>query len=329
MTEHNSQSVRAEAADAFAAIRNPESPRTLLDDIQSRRASDPVFDDALAECEALWSDLGELAERPGVTAEIGSPQASAANPARNGPAHRNWLPLAAAAVIALLAVVVLWPRGPEVTDETWRTATAVAEQSELALGDGSTVFLNSNSAVAVTYSERGRLAELSRGQALFVIEPSPLPFVLNTGDVEVEVLGTEFEVFADDQLVTVTVTDGEVGVRQRSGAARFGLTRGQQIEYDRRSREFGEVSRIDTNAVARWRDGVMVFDHTPLPVALRQASQFIDGTIVSGDERTKTYRVSGTFDINDIDLFTATLTQSFPLTQRSENGQIVLVSTQD
>ncbi|MEO0996032.1 MAG: FecR domain-containing protein [Pseudomonadota bacterium] len=331
MTEQNSQSVRAEAADAFAAMRNPESPGTLLDAIRSRRGSDPEFDNALAEYEALWSNLGELADRPSTAVAAGGPVASASNPATDKPARRNWLPFAAAAVLALLSVAVLWPRGPETAAETWQAATAVAEQSELDLRDGSTIFLNSNSAITVTYSERRRLAEFDQGQALFAVEPSLIPFVVQTGDVEVEVLGTEFEVFADDLLVTVTVTDGEVRVRRRSGsgAARFEIARGQQIEYDRRSRQFDEVNSIEPGSVARWRDGVMVFDHTPLPAALRQASQFIDGKMVAGDERTRNYRVSGTFDIDDIDRFTATLTQSFPLAQRRENGQTVLVSIQD
>lgn len=91
--------------------------------------------------------------------------------------------------------------------------TAARERRRAILPDGSILYLNEQSTVALTTS---RTVTLHRGQLFVEVTPANIsgqgPFVVETPDRSVTALGTKFAVSTDDKKTEVLVTQGKVKV---------------------------------------------------------------------------------------------------------------------
>jgi transmembrane sensor len=91
--------------------------------------------------------------------------------------------------------------------------TAVGQQQSLALADGSSIEINTDSQVQVEYSDHLRKIRLLRGEAFFTVAPNPeRPFEVYAASGVVRAIGTAFAVSLQGSDVSVTVTKGEVAV---------------------------------------------------------------------------------------------------------------------
>ena len=86
---------------------------------------------------------------------------------------------------------------------------------KLRLADGTGVWLNAGSSIRfpVSFSEEGRQVYLE-GEAYFEVNHNGSPFVVSTGDMDVRVLGTSFNIsaYADEPLFKTTLVEGKVSV---------------------------------------------------------------------------------------------------------------------
>jgi transmembrane sensor len=81
------------------------------------------------------------------------------------------------------------------------------------LADGSTVDVGADTRLDVNFDATRRLVKLTHGVALFTVAKNPTkPFIVSTGAVDVQAVGTAFAVEADDRAVDVVVTEGRVSV---------------------------------------------------------------------------------------------------------------------
>lgn len=133
-------------------------------------------------------------------------------------------------------------------------STAIGEQRSIRLDDGSTLDLNSQSAVRVRFSEHERTIELVHGQALFrVAKDQSRPFVVATDNTHVRAVGTEFDVYRKSSGTVVTVLEGRVAVlsdvRPVTGAEQ---SEGHiQSEGEGGAPQIGKVEASHTGAVAK------------------------------------------------------------------------------
>ena len=173
-------------------------------------AANPQHRELFAEFGGMWTVLRE-ARAEFIRAET-APACNEA-PARNGRAagartRRFWLPLAAAAAL-VFAAMGTW----RMTPRPVTAATAVGAMRTLALPDGSTVELNTDSAVVAAFTAGERRVRLTRGEAYFrVAKDRARPFVVAARGVGVRAVGTEFNVRMRTEGVEVLVTEGRVRV---------------------------------------------------------------------------------------------------------------------
>src|SRR6202040_1603516 len=104
------------------------------------------------------------------------------NAASASPApRRRWAAAAVAAGIGAIVLGAAWNLYKQ--KEATRFQTAVGEQAAVALPDGSSFDLNTNSRVEVDYTERNRVIRLERGEAYFkVAHDTHRPFWVYAGD---------------------------------------------------------------------------------------------------------------------------------------------------
>ena len=232
---------------------------------------------------------------------------------------RRYLPLAAAASIAVIAVALLFLPSRHY-EASYRTS--IGQHQEIRLPDDSVITLNTNSSASVYYSSEERRVHLHRGEAHFVITPAPeWPFSVVAGSGTVRAVGTAFNVYLKNDIVEVTVTEGVVEVRTNAvpvidhetlripveGGALITASvaetfaEGQTLEY---SDTIESVSRMDSQTIARklaWQDGMLDFQSETLATVIEEASRYTSTRISIEDPELEDLSVTGYFRAGDVD----------------------------
>ncbi len=176
----------------------------------------------------------------------------------------GWVKYVAIAA-SLLLVISLIGLNQGILDDTYEAATVQGEQKEITLPDGTEVFLNNKS--SVVFSESfigGNRAVVLKGEAHFKVTEGA-PFVLKANDLELEVVSSEFNVFAREELVVVDCSEGIVVVSHEQNSMK--LAPGERCTYMRGA---GFVKKNIEGATGNhWGDGRTKFDHVDLGHVMR------------------------------------------------------------
>lgn len=255
---------------------------------------------AYADTERLWNEIHELAGNEEL--ERMSAEALAATRPRPAPSvrRRTWrLPVALAASVAVCAIAATVVMVLDRTPPPVVYATVPGERNTVTLEDGSQVFLNTDTAVAVSLGKGARELRLDRGEALFEVEPDPRrPFRVKAGGSEVTALGTRFQVRKQDERITVTLLEGSVAMGRSVSSEQLRLSPGEQATF---AGERGRITRrvVDTDVVTSWTRGRLLFRATPLAEVIEQVNRYADTKLRLADPSLGGIPVSGTFPIGD------------------------------
>ncbi len=155
------------------------------------------------------------------------------------------------------------------SDVVLTAAVPTGSSYEMRLADGTRVLMHSNSRLVFPSRFTGGRREVRLdGEAYFVVaRDEARPFVVHGGDMETEVLGTEFYVCAYEGGGSpqpagskVTLVSGKVRVRTAGGTAT--MRPGQQAMVGDDGKP---VTRdVDVTPLEYWRDGYLIYDHQTL-----------------------------------------------------------------
>jgi len=152
-------------------------------------------------------------------------------------------------------------------------------QYQLTLADGSKVWLNAASTLRfpATFSGTERKVELT-GEGYFeVAKDADMPFkvVMNNG-MEVEVLGTHFNVmgYDDEGMVKTTLVEGKVKVIK--GSNHIMLLPNQQGSLLRENDNLKIDWNADVNKAISWKNGLFDFDNDAITDIMRQLARWYD-----------------------------------------------------
>ncbi|HAA41520.1 FecR family protein [Pseudomonas poae] len=244
----------------------------------------PAQDDAWQEVQAM---LGGLREPARVIRR--AEQAAWRKPAR------AWQRCACAAAV-LLAVGLTVQNTPWLDRLRADYTTGTGESRSIELADGSHLQLNTDSAVQIRLSGGERQIRLLRGEGFFdVTKDSTRPFVVQSGDGWVKVVGTQFSVARRDAQTRVQVAQGKVQVSAGSGEPVY-LEPGRAVEYQ--GQRLAEVHAFDPASGFAWRQRQLVFRQQPLSEVVSELNRYWPGkTLVLGDA-LRNRVVSGVFEID-------------------------------
>jgi transmembrane sensor len=197
----------------------------------------------------------------------------------------------------------------------------------VALEDGSTAILNTDSAVSTTFDSRLRKVTLLKGEALFdVAKDKARPFLVEAGGVIVRAVGTSFAVHVPPEGgVSITMREGVIDVlRERDGAAIRAIA--DTKIYVPGTGKF-MVHRVATDEVERtlsWKDGQIDLNNRTVGEAIREFSRYSDRKIVVKGEGIATLRIAGLYPVNDPDGFAQSVAMAFDLVaERTPTGTII------
>jgi transmembrane sensor len=295
---------------------------------------DPRHRLAAAKLSAVWSALDGLAEAKREE-KIATFAENAQLPLSQHP-RRRWI--AAAAMVGAVAVGAVWlQRGGELQT----LATAVGQQRNVTLADGSIVTLNTNTIVETDLQRNVREIYLRKGEAHFqVAHERSRPFLVHAGDAVVRAVGTAFEVrVLTDQHVDVVVDEGRVEVQTtapvpsssnpsahpRPAAAVRALTAGERLSTAGQGVAITHISAQQLSSELAWREGAVIFDGEPLSEAIAEIGRYTDARIVISDPRIAGLRVGGRFRTGDLNEFFDALQTALPVSVRhADAGQVII-----
>lgn len=301
--------------------------------------ADNAHADKLLELAALWDDMGVLAELAPLFDDLHGIVAQKEKEKVKQPKQwsSGWA-IASSMAIFGAVLLLLMPTATNHTEllgepviasnvmqvermiTTQHYQTEVGEHSEIRLSDGSLLTLNTNSYVAVEFTERSRNIKLVKGEAHFAVAKDvsrPLSVIVNAKAVQA--VGTAFSVRknANNKLV-VAVDEGRVSVYDHPDAAN-----GENSQLTS-ALEAGDVLTIvdNTQNVVRldgaemedrlaWRQGMIVISDHTLDSVINEFSRHTQQKMLLADKKMGEIRVAGYFRLGDVDGLLVALEQNF------------------
>ena len=182
--------------------------------------------------------------------------------------------------------------------------TQLGERSQVVLPDGTKVWLNSSSSVeyVAPFFSRQRRVKME-GEAYFEVEHDRrAPFVVSTNGLDIEVLGTRFNIRNDDNEHRVTTVLLEGAVKAYASGreqASVRLHPAQQLVFDTRTHAMRLTDCPSAERSINWIDGRFCFEHDTFGEIVAELKRYYNVDIRFMDNRLRDMRFSGNFRVED------------------------------
>ena len=176
--------------------------------------------------------------------------------------------------------------------------TAVGEQRELLLGDGTRLWLNTASAVDADYGPELRRLTLLAGEIFIETgADAARPLVVDTRHGRLRALGTRFNILLTPNATRLAVYAGAVSIRFAGLQTSRALRAGQQARFN--AAGISAVAPAD-NAREAWTRGLLLAEDIALDALIAELSRYRQGHITLADEIAN-LKVYGAFPLQDTD----------------------------
>jgi len=218
--------------------------------------------------------------------------------------NKRFVKLAAAAVVFIMflaSVFILFNR-PSENPQPEPLAVHKKENRVIFLPDGSTVILSAGSKLNYPSSFDGleKREVFLDGQAFFDIKHNASrPFIVYTGKLKTEVLGTAFDIKAipGEADITVTVTRGKVKIMDQDKVLGV-ITPNQQITYSK-EKVSAVTKTINIDSLLNWKEQDLRCDN----LTVAEAAELLEGRyhvkIIISDQSITSQRFTTIFSKSD------------------------------
>lgn len=177
-------------------------------------------------------------------------------------------------------------------------ATPRSGQYQLVLPDGSKVWLNSESSIhyPIAFADNERRVQIT-GEAYFEVAKvksgsgQRVPFIVEKGNMQIEVLGTHFNVntYSDESAIKTTLLEGKVRIVRKTGAVQQtailapgeqAVIRATQGKTTRTDNDQIKVRKADVDNVVAWKNGLFHFESADIKTVMRQLARWYDVDVV-------------------------------------------------
>ena len=193
-------------------------------------------------------------------------------------------------------------RNAKIDNSTTTISCAFGDKSSIVLPDSSMVWLNSGSKLTFNSDFKSGARKVTlEGEAFFsVSKDKEHPFRVKTADLDIEVLGTKFNVkaYPDENLVSTTLIEGSLDIS--SSYENTQIKPDQRLVFNKESKKMALREISDTTADTEWKDGRLVFRNESLGELAPKLRRWFDVDIVFADEQAKQRRFTGVLERESI-----------------------------
>ena len=199
------------------------------------------------------------------------------------------------------------------------------KRSTLILEDGTKVWVNAGSRIVypVAFADKKREIYVNGEVFLEVAPDKKRPFVVKTKEMDVQVLGTSFNVMAyeTDESASVVLVTGSVQVDTRDDED-FRLEPNRMFSYHN-----GEcdIKDVNVNDYILWKDGLYTYRSEHLSVILDRLSRYY-GKKISYKSDVADLKCSGKLDMQeDLEVVLDGLSQTAPILYKKIDEEYIVV----
>lgn len=171
--------------------------------------------------------------------------------------------------------------------------TPTGGEYKLTLADGTRVWLNADSKIYFPAVFKGKQREVTvEGEVYFEVAKDSLhPFLVNTGETKVIVIGTSFNIrHYPQEAHRITLEEGKVRVEHHGTT--INIHPGQQWIRDERGIR---VQTVDAHSVCRWKDGAFVFKDCSLKEVFQEMERWYNIHVFYVNSGIEDRRFTGIF----------------------------------
>ena len=148
------------------------------------------------------------------------------------------------------------------------------KRSSIELADGSKVWINSDTKLQfpASFKDDARKIHVEGEIYIEVFPMKDRPFQIQTAQFDVLVLGTKFNLstYSDSDSHSVVLVEGAVKVNTNAGVST--LNPGDLFSFS--NSQFHVINGVNTNEYISWKDGILIFNNTPISEILKKIGRF-------------------------------------------------------
>lgn len=333
---------------AFKGKEFPSELETIFSEFWEKSS----FNNAGLDSEKTWNELISKIDSNGA-----SDSAIAVTPVK----RRLHIPvLLKYAAFFILAFGLSWLlqqtfiKAPDITGQYTRIEVANGSKSKIELPDGTKVSLNSGSFIRYPNNFGKESREVYfEGEAYFDVKKDRnKPFIVNTSDIEIKVLGTQFNVSAypDEENIETTLVKGEVEVFYKNKGSfekkHIVLKPNQMLIFQKTAQVAEKAQSRDRNSPAvkslvpkkpvtvenihntapltSWKDDKLEFSNVRFEDLITRLERWYNVSIVILSPEIKNARLSGEFEKETIEQALKALNLAVPF-QFEMNKNIITI----
>ena len=204
------------------------------------------------------------------------------------------------------------------------------EVFNLILSDGSSVLLNSGSRIKYpqkfSKNQKTRTVKLE-GEAYFeVVENSSLPFIVQTSDLNIKVLGTKFNVsaYSEDKHVKTALLEGSVCIFDPENIFEDITITPNQLAILDRARKQLDISNTNASDYIAWINNKLLFKDEPFKEIANKIERRYNVKIINHFDSLNSMRFCGEFDNESVDDIFKTFTTCINFSYTINNETIII-----
>ena len=176
-------------------------------------------------------------------------------------------------------------------------------QSRIVLSDSTVVWLNAGSRLIYPTLFKNKTREvLLFGEAYFEVAKYPgKPFIVKTSDLEIKVLGTQFNVsaYAEDNVIQTVLKEGSVVIRLKGANffEKYIVIKPNQLASFNKTTSSTQIFDVDAEYYTLWTKGLISFEDIDLNRVIKKIERFYNISINFSDPEMKIMRISGKLDL--------------------------------
>lgn len=244
--------------------------------------------------------------------------------------RKLWTPFRIAAAFVVLAVASLaayYLLDNSISEQKTKFANVEKGPKEVLLSDGSKITLNKNSILEYPdiFDDDIRAVNL-HGEAFMEIQKNPnKPFVVESDDLRIQVLGTSFYINSeDDNNLTVIVKEGQVALYHKNDEKNKKLVGpNEKARYDKKAGSI-EVSEIEDENYLSWKTKKMVFNDHKLKKVIKTINNAYNCEIIIENPNSEDCRFTTSFDNTPLEAVLNLLKSNFDFEIQKSGQKIIL-----
>lgn len=217
--------------------------------------------------------------------------------------HRLWSKIAAVAAVFLLLLSTAgyfsYQAGYKTQNsQLVRLENPLGTKSHVTLPDGSQVTLNAGTILIypTAFVAKRREVEI-QGEAFFeIVHDAGHPFIVKAQEVNVQVLGTQFNVkaYEDEDNIAVTLKEGSVALSIRNKPDQIEMKPGEQVTFHKTNRHISR-QKVDQFLFTSWKENKFYFAGITFGNIARQLERNFNVNIHITSEKLRNTVFTGEF----------------------------------